>query len=217
MTLENADSDHGRKICGAKKRQGEGVCTRPAGWGTEHVGIGRCKLHGGSTITHVKSAQIEQAREDCRRLGVPIEDAQPTEVLLQGVREWAGNCAFYRELAQQLDPGLTHRSIDGDGNPVVVPGIIERTFHAGGKATGMAEAHIYLRLYAEAWDRLRQFAEAAIKNNLDERRIRLEEAEVRTLWQGLAAGIAAAELSPEQTEKLKAEFALHLRQQAALG
>lgn len=35
-------------ICGAKKRQGPGACGRPAGWGTNHVGTGRCKLHGGN-------------------------------------------------------------------------------------------------------------------------------------------------------------------------
>jgi hypothetical protein len=39
-------------VCGARKRQpkhpGE-RCARPAGWGTEHLGFGRCKLHGGAT------------------------------------------------------------------------------------------------------------------------------------------------------------------------
>lgn len=32
--------------CGAKNRQGE-PCQQPAGWGTDHPGEGRCKLHGG--------------------------------------------------------------------------------------------------------------------------------------------------------------------------
>lgn len=43
---------HDSRYCGARKRQpahpGE-RCRRPAGWGTEHPGWGRCKLHGGST------------------------------------------------------------------------------------------------------------------------------------------------------------------------
>jgi len=35
-------------ICGATKRDGSGdCCEQPAGWGTNHVGEGRCKLHGG--------------------------------------------------------------------------------------------------------------------------------------------------------------------------
>lgn len=41
-------------FCGAKKRQGEGTCRLPAGWGTDHVGRGRCKLHGGCTPRHSK-------------------------------------------------------------------------------------------------------------------------------------------------------------------
>lgn len=35
-------------ICGRTKRDGSGdPCTQPAGWGTDHVGEGACKLHGG--------------------------------------------------------------------------------------------------------------------------------------------------------------------------
>lgn len=34
------------EICGAKKKNGK-VCKQKAGWGTNHVGTGRCKLHGG--------------------------------------------------------------------------------------------------------------------------------------------------------------------------
>lgn len=36
-------------ICGRTKRDGSGDdCSLPAGWGTDHVGEGACKLHGGS-------------------------------------------------------------------------------------------------------------------------------------------------------------------------
>ncbi|MEF8887327.1 MAG: HGGxSTG domain-containing protein [Haloarculaceae archaeon] len=34
-------------ICGATTRDGD-PCKRPAGWGTDHVGEGRCKQHGGA-------------------------------------------------------------------------------------------------------------------------------------------------------------------------
>lgn len=42
--------------CGAKKKNGPGTCGRTAGWGTKHVGSGRCKLHGGSS-TGPKTAE----------------------------------------------------------------------------------------------------------------------------------------------------------------
>lgn len=35
-------------LCGAKTRSG-GQCRHQAGWGTDHSGSGRCKLHGGKS------------------------------------------------------------------------------------------------------------------------------------------------------------------------
>jgi hypothetical protein len=44
-------------ICGAKTRAG-GQCQQAAGWGTQHVGQGKCKLHGGlSTGPPVKTGR----------------------------------------------------------------------------------------------------------------------------------------------------------------
>lgn len=34
-------------VCGAKKTNKEGTCKLPAGYGTDHLGTGRCKWHGG--------------------------------------------------------------------------------------------------------------------------------------------------------------------------
>lgn len=34
--------------CGAKTKAGT-PCQQKAGWGTDHVGTGRCKLHGGAS------------------------------------------------------------------------------------------------------------------------------------------------------------------------
>jgi len=52
MTVSESPEPHDSRHCGARKRQprhpGE-TCARPAGWGTWHVGYGRCKLHGGAT------------------------------------------------------------------------------------------------------------------------------------------------------------------------
>ena len=39
------------RVCGGKTRQETSapLCQRPAGWGTSHPGMGRCKLHGGAS------------------------------------------------------------------------------------------------------------------------------------------------------------------------
>lgn len=43
------DNQKNYRVCGSQTRQSESrpVCHRPAGWGTSHPGVGRCKLHGG--------------------------------------------------------------------------------------------------------------------------------------------------------------------------
>jgi hypothetical protein len=43
-----SDDDTDPDICGAQNRNGD-PCGQRAGWGTGHVGEGRCKLHGGVT------------------------------------------------------------------------------------------------------------------------------------------------------------------------
>ena len=46
--MQNKPHDKNYKICGAKTRKGT-PCQRPSGWGTNHPGSGKCKLHGGKS------------------------------------------------------------------------------------------------------------------------------------------------------------------------
>lgn len=49
MLKKSDEQPHdGYPRCGAKTRAGT-PCQQKAGWGTEHVGTGRCKLHGGKS------------------------------------------------------------------------------------------------------------------------------------------------------------------------
>jgi hypothetical protein len=43
-------------------------CTRPAGWGTTHAGIGKCKLHGGGAPNHIKHAEKIKVKKEVTRL-----------------------------------------------------------------------------------------------------------------------------------------------------
>ena len=78
MTAPTATTGHGKPKCGAKKHGGDGgPCTRPAGWGTDHAGTGRCKLHGGATRNHKLNAAQQQARQAFGRLtdvSTPVHD-----------------------------------------------------------------------------------------------------------------------------------------------
>lgn len=57
--------------CGARKTDGSGTCEQPAGFGTDHVGAGRCKFHGGATPC---TAGGRYSKIKTRRLGAKIAE-----------------------------------------------------------------------------------------------------------------------------------------------
>src|SRR5258708_38977216 len=78
--------------CGARTRAA-GVCGLPAGWGTEHVGTGPCRVHGGNLPSHVKRARRLAAAAAVSRLGIPVattpEEALQSELArANGAVEW---------------------------------------------------------------------------------------------------------------------------------
>jgi len=82
------ERDRGYDTCGAQTRQPGGRgCARPAGWGTDHVGVGRCKLHGGMTPTQRAGAALvleeRRARSMIVRLGAPREIDHPVFELIK--------------------------------------------------------------------------------------------------------------------------------------
>lgn len=44
-------------LCGGRSRKTGALCKRPAGWGTDHPGTGKCKLHGGCSKGPPKGSQ----------------------------------------------------------------------------------------------------------------------------------------------------------------
>ncbi len=59
MTIKRV---HGGPKCGANKKQGRGICEQGAGWGTDHPGDGRCKLHGGKSPRGPASASFKTGK-----------------------------------------------------------------------------------------------------------------------------------------------------------
>jgi len=80
--------------CGANAKQSKKPCKRPAGWGTDHPGEGRCKLHGGSS-TGPKTAQ--------GRLKVALTHTKHGKYskLLQNSMD---KSRYYKEIAESLLP-----------------------------------------------------------------------------------------------------------------
>ncbi len=114
-TVDQALVDTGK--CGRPTRGAEAKgphCTRPAGWGTDHVGSGACKLHGGNKpIKHGRFSEV--ARE---RLGERYDRwrADPELASIDG------EIAILR--------GLMERQIEGEGSPDDVADMAERVVRA---------------------------------------------------------------------------------------
>lgn len=75
MTVAKLPVAHDSRLCGGTKRGGAGTCTRPAGWGTGHVGTGRCKLHGGNNV--VKHGRYSGIRREALRDLIEQHEADP--------------------------------------------------------------------------------------------------------------------------------------------
>lgn len=91
------------KFCGARKRQGEGTCRRPSGWGTNHLGYGRCKLHGGTTPSGKVSAEREEVRARLRLYAGERALIDPVTALLEELHRTAGIVRSFEDYLAGMD------------------------------------------------------------------------------------------------------------------
>lgn len=166
--------------CGAATRSG-GKCRRPAGWGTDHVGAGRCKLHTGSTRNGRTSAAREQAAAEAAKLGVAIE-TDPFEALEAVVAILSGQVSYLQGKVADLEDGL-----DGDA------------------------LHPILRALNDVLDRLRQAAKAAADAGVAKRRADLDEFVLIGLSEAMRRTVADVGLPPDVEDALLSGLAHHLQ------
>jgi hypothetical protein len=153
---------HGR--CGGTNRAGK-PCKHPAGWGTDHPGIGRCKNHGGSTPTHRQAAIREQARRTAHealellgREGVkPI--VNPLEALAGLAGEIVATKDIFRERVAQLREESWRYS----------------------DAKGGEQLRAEIAMYERALDRSARVLADIARLKIDERLTAITEQQVQTL------------------------------------
>lgn len=87
-------------VCGAKKRQGEGTCRRTAGWGTDHVGHGCCKFHGGATPNHKKKAAVEIVDAEVKKI-LTLENVEPLGDPITQLQVLAGEAIRIKDIFAQ--------------------------------------------------------------------------------------------------------------------
>jgi hypothetical protein len=209
-----------KTLCAAQRpNQPKGVtCKRVAGHGTDHLGVGRCSRHGGSTESHEKAASLELARIECETLGIPVETT-PADALIDEVKEAKGNVVFYRHLIQELpthpEPDVFVGSEDSEGHwERGATGVYGLTYHVSGIPTGEAKPHVLVQLYNDERKRLRDACEGALKAGVEERRVRIAETDAERIMDAHMKTFTAMGLA-DRMEEFRAIFAANLRDEPA--
>lgn len=173
-----------RRFCEAKKRQGPGRCKKTAGWGTDHVGWGSCKLHGGNTASGRTAAAREEAAAEAVRLGVAIE-TDPHEALAAIVAIIAGQVRFLQARVEEL-----------------------------GESEALTEdaLHPTIRALNSVLDQWRHAAKAAADAGVAKRRADLDEMVVAGLSEAMRRAVAdVPSLTAQQEDELLRRLGHHVR------
>lgn len=171
-------------------RRGE-LCDRPAGLGTSHPGVGRCRGHGGETSEGRREGAWVVAHAFAREL-----QCTPWEALLRAVRIAAGRVAF---IEAKLASATEDRQLEPPDNDVEVEAA--RTGDRGG-----TNLHHWVR-QAEVWhDRLTRVSKLAIDAGVAERLVRQLELEAQLMLR--AANMTLDELGMDDDQRQRALSAL---------
>ena len=135
--------------------------------------------------------------------GRPIETTA-TQALLNEVCRTAGHVEY---LAQKVSELEDHELIWGTTR-------IKEGGQDGG-TTQEAEAHMWLKLYQQERDRLVRVCDVAIRCGIEERYVKLAEAQGEMVAAAIKAILGDLGLTPEQQKAALKVVPLHLRQLSA--
>lgn len=177
------EPDH---FCRAETKQRGTPCEKPAGWGTSHVGIGRCRLHGGASPNAEMAGQVWLARREAMVMGVPI-DIEPHNAILECIRIAAGEVHYATERIADIHPDdavgklttvLTRPMKEEKG--AEDPDRLVEEIRVEAPAL-----HIWIQVRRQAMDRLVNYAATALKAGVDERLVQIAEQQGQLIAQAI--------------------------------
>lgn len=179
--LRGKDDDGNRRI---------GTCRRPAGWGTGHLGIGRCKLHFGNTNeSNNKAVEVKFERAVKAAIGklevVPVEDP------LTEIAKLAGEVVAWKDAIAQHVSFLEDIRYDGEKTGEQVRGEVI--------------------VFERALDRCNTVLATMARLNIDERLAQVSEAQAQLVADALSAVLREMGLDLTQQREAKTRVAEKLR------
>lgn len=190
-------------ICGAKKRDGEACRARPIKGGT------RCVRHGGAAPQVQAKAAERVIEANARGILGRIDPTQPrenpVETLLNLIHGKTAEVSWLRGKVQALqDEDLVWGLVQHDTG-VGPEGPID-------KETYKAEQSIWWRLLREAENQLANWITMALKAGVDERRVRIVEAQGSLVAGAIKSILDGLNLTPDQSALIPVLVPQALRQ-----
>jgi hypothetical protein len=193
---------HQRRECVKPRSRGRGECHGPAVADSDS-----CRMHLGKQAAEVIAEAA--ARHAVVTYGLP-RDIAPTDALLEEVRYSAGHVAWLREQVAALEAeslvwGVTEESEKN------------ATEFAGTDTTRSAAMNMWLDLYHRERRYLLDVTKAVIAAGVEERRVKLAEAQGSLLNDVIRRILARLSLTPDQSKLLPLVVPEELRRAAAMA
>lgn len=195
--MSTLDDDAGREDdempgrCNARNRGARpGRCRRGAGQGTEHVGIGRCNLHGGNTTNHQIAAQRVLAERAVQTYGARV-DIPTSQALLEEFAWAVGHVRWLRDIVAEIDPDalVWGKTEEADKQAGEFPGVDTKR---------QAAPNVWLDLYHKERRLLLDLAKTIDALKLEQRKVEWAEKQGAQFAAVIQAFTARLGLSAEQ-------------------
>ncbi|MEJ7749963.1 MAG: hypothetical protein WKF32_00755 [Thermoleophilaceae bacterium] len=173
--------------CGAARHDGKS-CVHQAGWGTEHVGWGRCRHHGGQ----LRSGLMAAAKEEMRNMATPT-DVTPGRALGGVLRLAAGQLVYASAQVAKLQ--------DDD--------LFERAYSPAEGVFKLCPHH-WLKLQRDVMGDVARYAKLAADAGVAEREVELAETQTEIVAELLERVVSSLDLTSEQRSALGPSIRRHL-------
>ena len=183
-------------ICGGKKRG------KPEPCGAPHLkGATRCGNHGGKAPQAIRAAERRLAEQellnDVKTLGIREQypDVDPGAALLEEIRVTHTHAQWLRAQVAELSPTELRWNTVQHEEGVGPEGPIDKT-------TEKAEPSVWYQLYCRERDHLVKVSAAALKAEIEERKVRMAEQQGQLVAAALKQIVDALHLSAAQQQLL---------------